>query len=144
MNNIESNVINELNNLKRRRKDEEVKDRQFSDDQNRRDNARKMRVKDGHGGYASYDTMLAENWLNSDAAVEHKRSSDMRICCCVRKRPMFEKEKSQGYFDCLSTKNPTIRIHEPKMKVDGITKYIDTTDFKFDNVYSEHEDTEVL
>jgi len=28
--------------------------------------------------------------------------------------------------------------------VDGITKYIDTTDFKFDNTFSEKEETPVL
>lgn len=30
------------------------------------------------------------------------------------------------------------------MKVDGITKYIDTIDFKFDNTFGDHEDTPVL
>lgn len=40
--------------------------------------------------------------------------------------------------------NPQIRVLEPKMKVDGITKYIDTTDFKFDNTFGDHENTNVL
>lgn len=65
----------------------------------------------------------------------------MRMCVCIRKRPIFEKELKEGYFDCISTSNPQIRIHEPKKKVDGITDYIDTTDFKFDNVFGEKEDT---
>lgn len=30
------------------------------------------------------------------------------------------------------------------MKVDGITKYIDTIDFKLDNAFGEREDTSVL
>lgn len=37
-----------------------------------------------------------------------------------------------------------IWVHEPKIKVDGITKYIDTTDFKFDNSFGEKEETPVL
>jgi len=30
-------------------------------------------------------------------------------------------------------------VHEPKIKVDGITKYIQNHDFVFDNCYSEVE-----
>lgn len=44
----------------------------------------------------------------------------------------------------MSTSNPTIRVHEPKTKVDGITKYIDTTDFKFDNAFGDQENTSAL
>jgi kinesin family protein 2/24 len=35
-------------------------------------------------------------------------------------------------------------VLEPKMKVDGITKYIDTTDFKFDNTFGDREETNIL
>ena len=42
-------------------------------------------------------------------------------------------------MDCVSVKNPKVVVHECKIRVDGITKYIDDTDFKFDNSYSEKE-----
>ena len=93
-----------------------------------------MKVRDGHNGYENYDTMIARDWLNDNESKEFSTSNDMKICICVRKRPIFEKELKGGYFDCCSTCNPKIRIHEPKVKVDGITKYIDTIDFNFDNV----------
>ena len=35
-------------------------------------------------------------------------------------------------------------VHECKFKVDGITKFIEDTDFKFDNVFSETEGSEVV
>ena len=39
----------------------------------------------------------------------------------------------------MSVKNPKVVVHECKFKVDGITKYIEDTEFKFDNSYSETE-----
>ena len=48
----------------------------------------------------------------------------MNICINVRKRPLFDKEYSQGIIDCVSTSNPKVVVHEPKVKVDGITKYV--------------------
>lgn len=34
-----------------------------------------------------------------------------------------------------------MRVHETKFKVDGITKYIENSDFRFDNAFSDIEDT---
>jgi len=48
----------------------------------------------------------------------------MNICVCVRKRPLFEKEVNAGEIDAVSCFNPHIQVHEPKIKVDGISKYI--------------------
>jgi kinesin family protein 2/24 len=67
----------------------------------------------------------------------------MNLCVCVRKRPLFEKEYVQGgEIDCVSASNPKVVVHECKFKVDGITKFIEDTDFKFDNVFSEAEGSE--
>ena len=51
----------------------------------------------------------------------------MNICICVRKRPLFDKEYAMGEIDCVSCSNPNIIVHEPKIKVDGITKYVQDT-----------------
>jgi kinesin family protein 2/24 len=47
-----------------------------------------------------------------------------------------------GEIDCISCLNPIITVHECKYKVDGITKYIDNQDFKFDNSFSHDESNE--
>lgn len=47
-----------------------------------------------------------------------------------------------GEIDCVSTINPRIYIHECKIKVDGITKYIEDQEFYFDNSFSDRETTE--
>lgn len=39
----------------------------------------------------------------------------------------------------MSASNPKVVVHECKYKVDGITKYIEDNDFKFDNVFSDLE-----
>lgn len=68
----------------------------------------------------------------------------MSLCVCVRKRPLFEKEYVQGgEIDCVSASNPKVVVHECKFKVDGITKFIEDTDFKFDNVFSDLEGSDV-
>ena len=68
----------------------------------------------------------------------------MNICVCVRKRPLFEKETLAGEIDATTCSNPKIFVHEPKLKVDGITKFINNVGFNFDNAYSEHEDSHDL
>lgn len=35
-------------------------------------------------------------------------------------------------------------VHEPKYKVDGVTKFVDTQRFTFDNTFGEHESNEEL
>ena len=57
----------------------------------------------------------------------------------MRKRPIFEKEEQGGEIDAISCANPQIKIHEPKLKVDGISKYIENHQFTFDNTFNEEE-----
>ena len=57
----------------------------------------------------------------------------------MRKRPIFKKEEQNGEIDSASCANPQIKIHEPKFKVDGITKYVENHTFTFDNTFGEDE-----
>ena len=74
-------------------------------------------------------------------ALPHISSEKTSICICVRKRPLFPKEMKQGEIDSVSCANPYITIHEPKVKVDGITKYIQDHQFIFDNTFSHQEES---
>ena len=74
--------------------------------------------------------------------VQHVPADQLRICVCVKKRPIFQKELENSQVDCVSNTNPYIIVHECKHKVDGITKYIDNQDFQFDNTFSEKEPTD--
>jgi kinesin family protein 2/24 len=73
--------------------------------------------------------------------MQHVGANQMNLCVCVRKRPLFDKEYAAGEIDCVSASNPKLIVHECKIKVDGITKFIENHDFKFDNVFSELEDS---
>jgi len=63
---------------------------------------------------------------------------------CVKKRPLFHQEAANHEIDCLTASNPQVVVHEPKFKVDGVTKYVDTQRFTFDNAFGEHESNEEL
>jgi len=65
----------------------------------------------------------------------------MDICICVRKRPLFDREYQNGEIDSVSASNPKVVVHQPKYKVDGITKYINDSNFEFDNTFNENENS---
>ena len=66
----------------------------------------------------------------------------MNICICVRKRPLFDKEYQLGEIDAVSTSNPKVVVHQPKFRVDGITKYVNDSAFEFDNAFNENENSQ--
>jgi len=74
----------------------------------------------------------------------HVSTGSMKISVCVRKRPIFTKEQQAGEIDCVSVSNPKIVVHECKYKVDGISKYIDNSEFVFDNSFACHETNDDL
>ena len=45
------------------------------------------------------------------------------------------KERSQRRFDAVTCLNPNVIVHDAKFKVDGISKYLDNTQFRFDHTY---------
>lgn len=44
----------------------------------------------------------------------------------------------------MSTSNPKVAVHQPKFKVDGITKFVSDTNFEFDNAFNENENSQDL
>ena len=82
--------------------------------------------------------------IENESPSPHSTSEGAKIYVCVRKRPIFEKEIQNGEIDCISAINPKVCIYDCRLKIDGYTKYIDTNDFYFDNVFSENENTDLL
>lgn len=81
--------------------------------------------------------MIDKNRFKDKLLQPHTLSSNVKLSVCVRKRPIFKKEEQSGEIDAISCANPKIKIHEPKYKVDGITKYIENHQFTFDNTFNE-------
>jgi len=93
---------------------------------------------------ADYEKMIrkkkTEIYQNKPAL--HTTSDKTKISVLVRKRPLSKKEMQNGEIDCVSVINPKIIIHECKIKIDGITKYLEDHEFYFDNTFGEDSETE--
>jgi len=72
----------------------------------------------------------------------HKNPGENRICIAVRKRPINRKEASREELDSVTCFNPIVAVHDCKLKVDGITKYLNNTDFEMDHTFDENSTTE--
>uniref|UniRef100_A0A8C8GKL6 Kinesin-like protein n=1 Tax=Oncorhynchus tshawytscha TaxID=74940 RepID=A0A8C8GKL6_ONCTS len=67
-----------------------------------------------------------------------------RICVCVRKRPLNNKEVTKKEIDVVTIPgNGTLLVHEPKQKVD-LTKYLDNQVFHFDYSFDESSTNDLV
>ena len=82
--------------------------------------------------------------LSNNQPNKHITAEDSKIFVVVRKRPRSQKEVNNGDIDCISVINPRTIVHECKVQVDGITKYIEDHEFYFDNSFDENDDTNVV
>lgn len=96
----------------------------------------------GKFGDVEFLQMIERKKFKQMLLFPHKSSRNLRLCVCVRKRPIFKKEEEAGQNDSISCANPQIKVFESKLKVDGITKYVDEHVFTFDNTFNENETTE--
>ena len=69
-------------------------------------------------------------------------SQDDKICVCVRKRPLNDKERKKRDHDAVTVLHPTATVHSAKLRVDGISKYLDHNSFRFDHAFDEETTTE--
>jgi kinesin family protein 2/24 len=83
-------------------------------------------------------TQKKSNLFKSNYPEPPIDSSDSKIFVVVRKRPIFQKEINNGEIDCISVINPRVYIHECKIQIDGITKYLEDHEFYFDATFGEN------
>ena len=74
----------------------------------------------------------------------HIEVGNSKIFVVVRKRPLSKKEQTNGEIDNITCLNPKVTVHECKIKVDGITKYLEDHHFYFDNTFAENESTQEI
>ena len=74
----------------------------------------------------------------------HIEVGNSKIFVVVRKRPLSKKEQTNGEIDNITCLNPKVTVHECKIKVDGITKYLEDHHFYFDNTFAENETTQEI
>jgi kinesin family protein 2/24 len=88
---------------------------------------------------------LVKKWRTehkNDALPIESETAQPKICIAVRKRPVFEKERKKKDHDSVSVYHPVVWVHCAKVKVDGITKYLDHNSFCFDYGFGEKSSTE--
>jgi len=91
-----------------------------------------------------FQAMVEHNMRNVSPMRAHIPADELKICVCVKKRPVFMNELANGEIDCVSVSNPVITVHECKYKVDGITKFVENQEFIFDNSFSHQESNDEL
>lgn len=69
---------------------------------------------------------------------------NLKICVCVRKRPISKKEMNKRDIDVVTIPSQEmVIVHSPKVKVD-LTKYIDNQKFRFDYAFHESCDNQLV
>ena len=86
-------------------------------------------------------TKKKELIYKNNKSLPHIDVSNSKIFVVVRKRPIFQKEINNGEIDCISVINPRVYIHECKIQIDGITKYLEDHEFYFDGTFGENNNT---
>ena len=128
-------IAEELAMLKQRREARKAKEEQKKNPQ-----SNSQGTKDSD---AVFSKMMAKKKeaISKNKPSQFIYSDDSKIFVVVRKRPIFQKELNSGEIDCVSVVNPKIYIHECKVQIDGITKYLDDHEFYFDNAFGDKDQT---
>ena len=133
-------VQDDIDNLKKRREERKAKEnRKMALSNNNHETVGKYMDKD-------YEKMirLKRSDIYSIEPDPHTNIDNSKIFVIVRKRPLSKKEINNGEIDCISCLNPKVVVHECKIKIDGITKYLEDHEFYFDNAFNENETTEEI
>jgi kinesin family protein 2/24 len=120
----------------RRRAAEQFKTDRAAEDARNREN--------GNPGDVDFQRMIRAFRTDSSQMPQpepHLRNED-KICICVRKRPISQKEVKRNDHDSITCSNPVVVVHDCKLKVDGISKYLDNTSFEVDHAFHEDCSTE--
>ena len=131
-------VQDDIDNLKKRREERKAKEnRKIGSSTNNHEFIGRFMDKD-------YERMIRMKRADiySSEPEQHIGIDNSKIFVIVRKRPLSKKEINNGEIDCISCLNPKVVVHECKIKIDGITKYLEDHEFYFDNTFNENETTE--
>jgi kinesin family protein 2/24 len=136
-----SGVVGRIEEMKQKREERRKK---MEDDKRQKLEREAENLAVGKCVDVDFEIMIEHFRENAKQMRPHLSPENLKINVCIRKRPLFKKEAQGGELDCVSVANPKVLVHECKYKVDGITKYLDNTEFEFDNTFSEAESSESL
>lgn len=131
--------LNEIQRLQNQREE-----RRKAQEAKRNDKASEERrnKENGETGDVDFKRMIRAYRDSHGDELPHSPPGEMKICICVRKRPINSKEIKKNDHDAISCFNPVVVVHDCKFKVDGITKYLDNTSFELDHTFHEDDTTD--
>jgi kinesin family protein 2/24 len=133
-----SNVVGNIEAIQRKRDERrrKMEDERFAKEERKAENEAAGRLVD-----VEFESMIAEYRHQVAVPKPFTPADNLKICVIVRKRPIFKKEEVGGEIDAISCANPHVIVHEPKMRVDGITKFLENHQFTFDNSFGDADET---
>lgn len=136
-----NSTLGEIEKLKKNREDRR---KATADARAERAAEEKRNSQLGNPGDVDFQRMIKNFRAQYSQALfkPHTPPGGLKICICVRKRPISEKEIRGKDHDAVTCVNPFAIIHDCKLRVDGISKYLDNSEFQFDHAFSEESTTE--
>ncbi len=121
------NTLAEIQRLEREREE-----RRKAQNQARFDRAadEQRNIDMGTPGDVDFQRMINGFRSSMPPELPHAAPGAKKICICVRKRPVSQKEIDRKDFDSVTCANPVVTVHYCKLKVDGISKYLENNAFE--------------
>ncbi|KAG5175498.1 P-loop containing nucleoside triphosphate hydrolase protein [Tribonema minus] len=101
----------------------------------------KRNIANGNPGDIDFQRLIAEFRAARAGSDQPHAAGDLKICVALRKRPISAKEVARKDHDSVTVFNPKVTVHNCKTRVDGITKYLDSSDFQFDHAFGDVDTT---
>jgi len=95
-------------------------------------------IDNGTPGDVDFQRMINKFRTDAPPELAHRVPGAMKICICVRKRPISKKEIDRKDYDSVTCLNPVCSVHYCKLKVDGIHKYLDNVSFQMGKLSMHH------
>ena len=96
----------------------------------------------GRPGDVDFQRMVRDYRSSAGKRQPRALPGSDKITICVRKRPISAKEIKKQDYDSVTCLNPVVTVHDSKLKVDGISKYLDNTSYEVDHSFDEESTTE--
>mmetsp|Transcript_9728 Transcript_9728/g.8692 ORF Transcript_9728/g.8692 Transcript_9728/m.8692 type:complete len:550 (-) Transcript_9728:141-1790(-) len=131
--------VSTLSEIQRLQRERDERRRLMNEAKQERNIEEQKNRENGTPGDVDFQRMIRQYRENLSKEQAHLPPDDMKICICVRKRPISNKEIKKFDYDSVTCLNPTVVVHDCKFKVDGISKYLENTSFEMDHTF--HEDS---
>eukprot|EP00804_Cyclotella_cryptica_P010857 CCRYP_008783-RA/>CCRYP_008783-RA protein AED:0.11 eAED:0.11 QI:0/0.5/0.66/1/0/0/3/1120/271 len=128
----------EADREERRRRQEEMQIERAAEE--------KHNVAQGNPGDVNF-IGLVQQWREEHSGLARSHTegsgglSEDKICVCVQKRPLNEKERKKRDHNAVTCLHHTATVHSAKLRVDWISKYLDHNWFCFDHAFDEETTT---